>query len=305
MAAANKQTVTPDNYWVRGYYCPNDFVKEKVEKFASEEVLTYKEGDVIVNGFMKSGTTWLSHVVMNMYDDWGVCKLDGVCDASCLEWTVVRPDIESIRPAWRKALAEQIDAMPSPRLFRSHFPYEVMRPQTGFKERKVKVIYIARNPKDLCVSWYYFGQEFVKGTWAAANWDETVPQFVEGKVYAGPYHKHLIAWRKLGEDDNVLHVTYEEMKADIAAAIRKIAEFLGRPLKEEKIQQVVETTSFDSMKSAGTKVAQSQEVKNFMRKGIIGDWKSYFTVAQNEYFDREVNDTLKENGIEFREIEIL
>ncbi len=33
--------------------------------------------------------------------------------------------------------------------------------------------------------------------------------------------------------------------------------------------------------------------------GTVGDWRNYFTVAQNEMFDREYNDKMKGTGLNF------
>uniref|UniRef100_A0A8C9QQ06 Sulfotransferase n=1 Tax=Spermophilus dauricus TaxID=99837 RepID=A0A8C9QQ06_SPEDA len=74
--------------------------------------------------------------------------------------------------------------------------------------------------------------------------------------------------------------------------IRKILEFLGRSLSEEMVDHIVQHTSFKEMKKNPmanyTTIPieiMDQNISPFMRKGIVGDWKSVFTVAQNEHFD--------------------
>ena len=37
----------------------------------------------------------------------------------------------------------------------------------------------------------------------------------------------------------------------------------------------------------------------FLRKGVVGDWKNYFTPELNERFDKEVLSKLKGTGLEF------
>ena len=36
-----------------------------------------------------------------------------------------------------------------------------------------------------------------------------------------------------------------------------------------------------------------------LRKGVVGDWKNYFTPELNERFENEVLDKLKGSGLEF------
>ena len=48
---------------------------------------------------------------------------------------------------------EKIEKMDSPRVIKTHLPFEFLPPNLL---DICKVIYVARNPKDCCVSWVYF-----------------------------------------------------------------------------------------------------------------------------------------------------
>ena len=46
-------------------------------------------------------------------------------------------------------------------------------------------------------------------------------------------------------------------------------------------------------------VDDKETTSAFLRKGVVGDWKNYFTPELNERFDREVLSKLKGTGLEF------
>ena len=80
-----------------------------------------------------------------------------------------------------------------------------------------------------------------------------------------------------------------------------IASFLNKPLSDDLISRIAEQCTFSGMK----KNAASYEVKNdkgeasLLRKGVVGDWKNYFTPELNERFEKEVLGKLKGSGLQF------
>ncbi|XP_046574315.1 sulfotransferase 1A2-like [Haliotis rubra] len=73
-----------------------------------------------------------------------------------------------------------------------------------------------------------------------------------------------------------------------------MAEYLDRPLPEEKYQEIADACSFKNLKNANEK-NKDQTFHNrwqdgssgYFRKGQAGDWKNWFTKAQSEEFDRQ------------------
>ncbi|XP_051018369.1 sulfotransferase 2A8-like [Acomys russatus] len=90
--------------------------------------------------------------------------------------------------------------------------------------------------------------------------------------------------------DNILLLSYEELKKDTRSAIKKICEFLGKTLEPRELDLVLKNSSFQVMKEnmqSPNRFKIHKEVREpLMRKGIIGDWKNHFTVAQAEKFDK-------------------
>ena len=44
---------------------------------------------------------------------------------------------------------------------------------------------------------------------------------------------------------------------------------------------------------------ENDEIGLMLRKGVVGDWKNYFTPEMNERFEKEVLTKLKGSGLEF------
>ena len=81
------------------------------------------------------------------------------------------------------------------------------------------------------------------------------------------------------------------MKKDSKATVNTIADYLGYRLSEDIIQKIVKQTEFDAMKLNPTAnngwMAEyhTEGATPFMPKGVVGDWKNYFTDEQSAKLD--------------------
>ncbi|XP_070560562.1 sulfotransferase 1C2-like [Ptychodera flava] len=118
-------------------------------------------------------------------------------------------------------------------------------------------------------------------------------------VVFGDWFDHTLGWWKYVKGINGLFLKYEDMKKNPRDATVKIAEYLTCDLSDDVIDKITERCSFAKMKAS--KVMDLEEVKGrpFLRKGATGDWKNYFTVAENEAFDEVYNERMKDSGLSF------
>ncbi|KAF5907168.1 sulfotransferase family cytosolic 2B member 1-like isoform X1, partial [Clarias magur] len=133
----------------------------------------------------------------------------------------------------------------SPRAFMSHMPYELM-PSTFFSS-KAKVIYLARNPKDVVVSQFYFHQT-ISFLPDPGTFEEFTDGFLKGNVMYGKWTDHVKSWRNADLGDRILYITYEEMLQDLRGIIERISRFLNWQLSEEALKQVIERSQLKTMK---------------------------------------------------------
>ncbi|XP_076094904.1 sulfotransferase 1B1-like isoform X2 [Mytilus galloprovincialis] len=101
---------------------------------------------------------------------------------------------------------------------------------------------------------------------------------------------------------NVIHVLFEDLKLNQTAEIKRIADFLEVPYTNKLINEIADKCEFDKLKTNkldGTAEYAKDNKSTLFRKGIIGDWKNWFTVAQNEQFDEMYKREMKDVSMSF------
>jgi len=274
-----------------------------------------RDDDVWVVTFPKCGTTWmqetLSMVVSNVDKEY--CKIPQFLRSPFLEFdmildglppkTLAFPDNPVIQKR-AEAMKEAKGIIPyarnmtdSPRVLKSHMPFAFLPPNL---HEKCKVVYVARSPKDVIVSYYYHNVNIpIHGYKGSLS--EFAEQVMKDDVLYGSFWSHLESGWKLREHPNVKFVWYEEMKKDSRKVITELSEFLGYPLTEAKKDELVEHISFKVMKENPAanpgKAMQLPPERDFMRKGEVGDWKQHFSGAELEKIDAWVAENLERTGI--------
>lgn len=107
---------------------------------------------------------------------------------------------------------------------------------------------------------------------------------------------------------NVLVVTFEEMKTNLAAVVGRVTTFCGQVLSADTIEEIARQTSFQELqKNPATNREEAarmgvfdNSISTFMRKGGVGDWKNYFSSQQNEFMDNLCQTITSPLGLEYQ-----
>ncbi|XP_039248783.2 uncharacterized protein LOC120326527 [Styela clava] len=264
---------------------------------AIEEILTFKvrEDDVYVVTYPKAGTTWMQEITWLICND---CDIDGAKKQSI---TMRFPMIEAVDSPMIKGI-HTLEAWPEnkQRLIKTHLPYELLPADIRYG-KKCKILYAARNPKDLCVSFYHFHRMLPTAP-NPGTWEQFLTKFCTGNVAYGSWFDHTLKfWEKYQEDkDRIYFVTYEDLKKDLRKEVESISKFLEKKLSERQLDVISEHCTFDSMsKNRSTNMSGKNNIttKKFMRKGQVGDWKNHFTINQSSAFDEMYEEKMKGTGL--------
>ncbi|XP_039620599.1 sulfotransferase 1C2-like [Polypterus senegalus] len=262
---------------------------EKIRNFEA------KPDDVLVATYPKAGTTWMIEIVD--------CILSGgVTDKIRNQPSGTRaPFIELCKSSHSYPGVDILDATPSPRLVNTHLPVKLVPP--SFWESNCRIIYVARNAKDVLVSYYFFHKLNLRMP-ETGSWEEFFESYLSGKVAWGSWFDHVTTWWDIRQRQQVLYIFYEDIVQDPQRVIERVSPFLGRTFGRTVIDEIMKHTAFSNMKdNPMTNFSNlpwfNLKVSPFMRKGKVGDWKNHFTVAQNERFEKEYQRRMAKTSLRF------
>lgn len=186
---------------------------------------------VWIASYPKSGNTWVRFLLHHYF--WGE-------PASSIELNRRIPDLH--RPAGR------IDTA-SDRLFvKTHF---VLSDTLPFLAQTDRAIVITRHPKDILLSGLNYARLESEAppdaiayarAFIAAGGDPAWAQ-----MGFGTWASHAASWLEHPRFP-VHHATYEGLKADTAAGLRAMLEFVGEPVDNSRLTRAVELSGFERMR---------------------------------------------------------
>ncbi|XP_030749806.1 sulfotransferase family cytosolic 1B member 1-like [Sitophilus oryzae] len=269
--------------------------------------------DVWIISFPKTGTTWTQEMVWLILNDLNykgarknLLKRSPQIEATAL---VRYPHIKFFKPFIPQAITDSLKYVKNlkhPACIKSHLPWNLLPEAIQKDVQRPKIIYISRNPKDTCVSYYYFSK-LIKDF--DGTLDEFCNLFLRGKINYAPYWDHVLPFWKRRNEENILFLKYEELKQDLPGVIDRVAIFLGKNLSQEQIYTLADHLSFDNMKN-NTAVNYDWLVKlsskykadknsSFMRTGKVGDYKNVMSEEMIERFDKWTKEHTKGTGLDF------
>ncbi len=266
---------------------------DKLRAFFGDYQPTAK--DVLVCAYIKSGTNWMLHLAVQV-------AYRGQAEFEFLHQLVPWPD-----------------ALPSfgfPPLGAPLWPYS---PTTGLRVIKThlpaayvptaqpaRAIAVVRDPKDVFVSSYHFFRDTMLGPMmpSVSGW---LASFLSPTFLGGSWAEHVSGYWQQRHQENVLFVTYGEMKANLPGVVRRVAALLQVDLTEAEIATVVHKCSFDYMRQINHKFTPPAAMlppwvagdANMIRNGKRGTSGAMLTAVQQQRIDDHWRQELRRLNCDF------
>jgi len=174
----------------------------------------------------------------------------------------------------------------------THLPFGMIPKQA--LEKKVKILYLTRNPKDVLVSFY----SHVNNHAGILNFPGTFEHFyydtMEDPLYYGHIFDYFLSFEKGMQEHpeaDILESNYEDMKADPVGGVSRLNQFLGTGCSAALCADIAKACDFSTLRKvkdaslpSNVKAVFKPGAPTFYRKGEVGDWKNWFTVAMDEHY---------------------
>jgi hypothetical protein len=235
----------------------------------------YRPDDVVIASYPKSGSTWLRFIISHLQ-----------ARKTEVDFLTVQHAVPEISP---HAVEKGVDyqTLPSPRFMRTHAEFVAECP---------RVIYMLRDGRDVMVSFYFHHQKF-------ENFDGTLLDFLKDERRL-EWDRHVESWLFQNPHlDRMCVIRYEQLMADPAGGVAKIAAFGGLKCSPAEIRRAVEESSFERMKAVEKKKGLGYSDPGrpeiaFVRKGGSGNWRELFGDAEKKVFKERFGRMLIKTGYE-------
>jgi aryl sulfotransferase len=239
----------------------------------------FRDGDVVVATYAKSGTTWMQQIVSQLIFN----GAEGIDVHMLSPWV----DLRIMPPEAIAGLEMQTHR----RVVKTHLPADalVMSP-------KAKYIYVARDGRDAVWSMYNHHANANENWYNALNntpgrvgppiepppdsVHEYYRQWMERDGHPfWPFWENIRSWWAIRHLPNVKLVHFNDLKTDLKGSIISIAAFLDIAVDEATLDRVVEHCGFDYMKAHAENVSPlggamwNGGASTFINKGTNNRWR--------------------------------
>ena len=267
---------------------------------AQLELAKAHRASFLIIGHPKSGNTWLKVMLSRLYQ--------------------LRYDLPESKLINTDEFARKIPEIPRLAATNAYYSYEgevgklLACGATDNPLRHKPVLFLARNPIDIAVSWYH---QFTKRQSRAKQ--ELINHFVDN-----PIDRHTVqmwefvrhsdiglpslieyqnTWaRNVRELERGMLARYEDLRAQPVPTLLKITQLMGEDFSEEEIRAAVEWGSFDNLqkletsgtfRQGGMKLVNADDPSTFkVRRGKVGGYREDFDEYQVAELEALVRDNI-------------
>lgn len=171
------------------------------------------------------------------------------------------------------------------------------------KQEKYRTFFILRDPRDIVVSWYFSTRYSHKPIGLIPKYRNDLDKLslTEGLKYSinkleeTSLFKGQRSWMHISADqENISIFRYEDFACDNYSFLKKLLSYLDISMPEDEFEELFQRHRFEVY--SGKRSKGSEDAKSHYRKGVPGDWKSYFDCSVMAYFRQVTKNLLEELG---------
>lgn len=235
-------------------------------------IYRHDSSDIFIVGYPKSGNTWTRFLVAG-----AIFGIDIELAPSSVVYSLV-PDVHHSHFYQRFC---------TPTFFKSH-----RLPQADYR----RVIYLMRDGRDVMVSYFHHLSAMGRGGL------DIVDFIRDFKPRWGRWHEHVEAWTRNPYGAQMLIVTYEELVRSTLSQLKRICDFAGVERTDDRLQRVVESTSFEALRHHEEVDPNFRESRSwpaearFFRRGQVGSFRDELTQEAQGEFLKQARSMLERFG---------
>jgi aryl sulfotransferase len=254
----------------------------------------FRDDDVIVSTYAKSGTTWTQQIVAQLI----FAGDPSVSVAEISPWWDMRIVPEEVR--------DMVRAQPHRRVIKTHLPADALE-----LSPKAKYIYVARDGRDVVWSMLNHHSGFRPEIYdlfnnapgplvgpPLAQCDPDIRRYFntwleqDGHPFWS-FWENTATWWALRHQPNLKLVHFANLKADLEGQMREIAAFLEVELTPDAWARAVEHSTFDWMKANAPRIAPlggdpwEGGADVFINKGVNGRWRDVLSPAESLAYEQK------------------
>jgi len=271
-----------------GHHIPSRLVKKGMvpnpkANWPRLKKLELRSDDVFLIAYPKAGTHWVAEIIHMLL------KGKAEYDTNTKE-----------KYMYEFQTPQSLGELPSPRIFNSHLSMDLL--PSKLAENNTKLVFLQRNPRDVSVSFYKHIQHLGKEDGYSATFDQYMDMFMADKVIHQSWCKYTLNMEKdlPNYPAHLQHsMYYEDIKLNPVEQVKRLATFLSCGASDQLVDEIVEKCNINKLRQANVEVKKAEKWQMMYRKGIIGDWKSWFTVARNEQFEEFLQTNMSKSKFEY------
>jgi aryl sulfotransferase len=247
-----------------------------------------RASDIVIASWGKSGTTLTVQMISQL-----ICAgAEGVGGKAL--W------VEALPFAPKARMLAALEALPDPRLLKTHLPFDAL-----LFDRRVKYIYVGRDARDVVWSAHHHHASLTGGAIDAFNGSggtgplitpctcsvrDCYLQWLEHDALPGspldqPFWPHVRSWWEQRHRPNVLLLHHAAISADMPRELRRVAAFLGIDLPEAAMPAVLAHCDIGYMRAHAANLPAYTRVfergaMSFFNVGSNGRWKDQLTAQE-------------------------